>query len=348
MAKSNRGPSNSNGPNSPNGLNDPGGPGNSNGPNNPNGPNGHNSPSNSNGPNSPNGPGGHNSPGSSGSPNGPGGPNVHHLQKALVYLLLGLAALVSLFPFYYMFVSSTNSNIEILHNPPSLTPGAYLIKNFAVLDEKIGVARVTFNSLFVALVFTGLTLLFHTMAGYALVKYRFRGRALAFGIIMLTMMLPQEMTFIPRFSLMNRLGWANSYQALVLPALANAFGVFLMRQNIINFPTSLIEQARIDGCNEMSIFFRIVLPNMKPALGALGIYMFMSSWNSFMWPLIILGTKDMYTFPVALAVLDGNPWRKEMGVMMLAVTIAVLPTMLIFLVMQRQFISGIMGGAIKE
>ncbi len=265
-----------------------------------------------------------------------------------LYLVLLIAAVVSLFPFYFMFVEATNTNAEILRTPPSLWFGPHLLENFAVLDEKIGVLRVTFNSLLVALLFTGATLLLHSMAGYALVKYRFKGRALAFAIVMLTMMLPQEMTYIPRFELMTKIGWANSYQALILPALANSFGVFLMRQNFLAFPTSLIEQGRIDGCNEFSIFFRIVMPNMKPALGALGIYMFMSCWNSFMWPLIILGTKDMYTFPVALAVLDGNPWRKEMGVMMLASAIAILPIMLIFFVLQKQFIAGIMGGAVKE
>ena len=269
------------------------------------------------------------------------------LSRALVYLLILIFVTISLFPFYYMFICATNSNAQIQSIPPSLVPGAKLADNYGTLDEKIDVPRVTFNSLFTAVLFTGLALLLHSMAGYALVKYRFRGRGIAFAVVMLTMILPQEMTYIPRFSLMNRFGWVNSYQALILPALANSFGVFLMRQNFIAFPTSLIEQGRIDGAGEFGIFFRIVMPNMRPALGALGIYMFMSIWNSFMWPLIILGTKDMYTFPVALAVLEGNPWRKEMGVIMLGSAIAILPILLIFLMFQKQFIAGIMGGAVK-
>lgn len=274
--------------------------------------------------------------------------NTRLSARIAIYLFLVAAVIVALFPFFYMFICSTNSNAEILKMPPSLTVGTHLFENIKTLDDKINILRVTFNSLFTALVYTGLTLLLHSMAGYAIVKYKFKGRMLAFGVIMLTMMMPQEVTFIPRFALLSKMGWANSYQALILPALANSFGIFLMRQNIMSFPDSLLEQARIDGCNEFRTFFSIVLPNLKPALGALGIYMFMSNWNSFMWPLIILGTKDMYTFPVALAMLDGNPWRKEMGVIMLASAIAILPIMLIFLLFQKQFIAGIMGGAVKE
>lgn len=272
----------------------------------------------------------------------------HAGDKILLYLFLAAAVVVALFPFFYMFVCSTNSNAEILKMPPSLTVGTHLLENFATLDEKINVPRVIFNSLFTALVYTALALLLHSMAGYAIVKFKFKGKGLIFAMIMLTMMLPQEVTFIPRFQLLNQMGMADSYQALILPALANAFGIFLMRQNIMAFPDSLLEQARIDGCSEFRTFFFIVMPNLKPALGALGIYMFMSSWNSFMWPLIILGSKEMYTFPVALAMLNGNPWRKEMGVIMLGSAIAILPIMLIFLLFQKQFIAGIMGGAVKE
>lgn len=269
------------------------------------------------------------------------------MSRGAVYAFLIAAVAVSLFPFFYMFVCSTGDNASIQRIPPTLAFGPHLWENYQVLDEKIQVLRVAWNSLVTALSYTLFTILFHSMAGYALVKYRFRGRGFMFVVILLTMMLPQEMTYIPRFTQMNQLGWANTYQALVLPALANSFGVFLMRQNFLGFPDSLIEQARIDGCGEIGIFFRIAMPNMKPALGALGIYMFMSSWNSFMWPLIILGTKDMYTFPVALAVLDGNPWRKEMSVIMLASAISILPIMAVFLAFQRQFVAGIMGGAVK-
>lgn len=269
-------------------------------------------------------------------------------KKVITYVLLAVAVIISLFPFYFMFVSATNSNSEILSAPPGLTIGSHLMENIATLNSKINIGRVLFNSLFVSFSFTILTIIIASMAGYALVKYKFKGKNILFAVIMITMMIPAESMYIPLFTLMNEIGWANTYQAVILPPLANAFGLFLMRQNFISFPTTLIEAARIDGYNEMQIFWRIVMPNMKPALAALGIYMFMSAWNNFMWPLIILGTDDMYTFPVALSMLEGNQWRRDYGVIMLAASITTLPIMAIFLGFQKQFVAGIMGGAIKE
>ncbi|HML37916.1 MAG TPA: carbohydrate ABC transporter permease, partial [Bacillota bacterium] len=207
--------------------------------------------------------------------------------------------------------------------------------------------RVVFNSVFISVVYTLLTLVLDSLAGYALAKFHFKGRNLIFALIMGTMMIPAQVLYIPQFTMMTSIGWANKYRAVIIPALANAFGIFLMRQNMMSFPTSLIESARIDGFNEFSIFFRIVLPNMKPALGALGIYNFMSQWGNFMWPLIILSTEDMYTLPVALASLNGLMY-KDYGMMMLGASIATIPVIVMFLSFQKQFISGLMGGAIKE
>ena len=161
-------------------------------------------------------------------------------------------------------------------------------------------------------------------------------------------MIPSLVMYVPLFEMMIKLNLTDSYWAVILPLLANAFGIFLMRQNMLAFPTALMEAGRIDGVGEIGIFFKIVLPNIKPALGALVIYMFTSMWNNFMWPLIILSTKSMYNFPVALAMLDGVAWRKDYGVVMLATVCAVLPIMLIFLIFQKQFVAGVMGGAVKE
>lgn len=269
-------------------------------------------------------------------------------RKTITYLLLLLAMFLSLFPFYFMFISATHSNAEILSITPHLGIGGSLAENWLNLTRKMDVLRVCVNSLIMAGSYTLLTMLFHSMAGYALTKYEFKCKNLMFAVIMLTMMIPGQVLYVPLFTLINGMGWANTYSSVVLPTLANAFGIFLMRQNLLNFPNALIEAARIDGYGELSIFFRIVMPNLKPALGALGIYMFMSMWNSFMWPLIILGTKDMYNFPVALAMLDGVVWRKDYGVVMLASSIATLPIMAIFLVFQKQFVAGVMGGAVKE
>lgn len=269
-------------------------------------------------------------------------------RKAVTYVFLTIAVFASLFPFYFMFVSATNTNAQILSVSPKLTFGTNLLTNLENLNKKLDIGRVFINSMIMTVSYTGLSILFHSMAGYALSKYEFKGKGLMFGFIMMTMMIPGQVMYVPLFTLMNRIGWANTYQAVVLPGLANAFGIFLMRQNMLSFPASLIEAARIDGYGEMGIFFRVVLPNMKPAVGALGIYMFMSMWNNFMWPLIILGTKSMYNFPVALSMLDGVVWRKDYGVIMLATSLATLPILLIFLIFQKQFVAGVMGGAVKE
>lgn len=269
------------------------------------------------------------------------------LTKLSSYLFLIIALLISLFPFYLMFVSSSLTTGEILSIPPKLTIGTNLMENLANLKDKINVGRVMFNSLFIAIVYTFLTLIINSLAGYALAKFDFKGRNLIFALIMGTMMIPAQVLYIPQFTMMTAIGWADKFRAVIIPALANAFGIFLMRQNMMSFPTSLIESARIDGYGEFSIFFKIVLPNMKPALGALGIYNFMSQWGNFMWPLIILSTKDMYTLPVALASLDGLMY-KDYGMMMLGATISTIPILIMFLVFQKQFISGLMGGAVKE
>lgn len=275
-------------------------------------------------------------------------PGKHIGRKTFTYLFLTAAVFVSLFPFYFMFVSATNTNAQILSTSPKLTFGTSLLVNFKNLNAKLSLSRVFLNSMIMTVSYTGLAILLHSMAGYALSKFDFKGKGLIFGVIMITMMIPGQVMYVPLFTLMNRIGWADSYQAVVLPGLANAFGIFLMRQNMLSFPASLIEAARIDGYGEVLIFFKVVMPNMKPAVGALGIYMFMSMWNSFMWPLIILGTKKMYNFPVALAMLDGVAWRKDYGVVMLATAFATLPILLIFLIFQKQFVAGIMGGAVKE
>lgn len=275
--------------------------------------------------------------------------NGKHIgRKVFTYAFLTIAVFVSLFPFYFMFVSATNANAEILSVSPKLTFGSNLFINLENLNAKLDLGRVFLNSMIMTVSYTGLSILLHSMAGYALSKFDFKGKGLIFGVIMMTMMIPGQVLYVPLFTLMNKIGWANTYQSVVLPGLANAFGIFLMRQNMLSFPTSLIEAARIDGYGEMGIFFKVVMPNMKPAVGALGIYMFMSMWNNFMWPLIILGTKKMYNFPVALSMLDGVAWRKDYGVVMLATAFATLPILIIFLLFQKQFVAGIMGGAVKE
>ena len=268
--------------------------------------------------------------------------------KIFCYVVLIISAFLSLFPFYFMFVSGTNTNNQILSVPPKLTPGSELLNNFSILSGKVDLLTSTFNTLFVSVVYTVLALLLFSAAGYALAKFEFKGKGIVFGFIMGSMMIPSLVMYVPLFEMMIKLDMTDSHWAVILPLLANAFGIFLMRQNMLNFPTALIEAGRIDGVGEVGIFARIVLPNIKPALGALVIYMFTSMWNNFMWPLIILGSEDKYTLPIALAMLDGNPTNKDYAVILLATAVATLPILIIFLVFQKQLVAGVMGGAVKE
>ena len=252
------------------------------------------------------------------------------IKKIGVYLFLIVAAFLSLFPFYFMFVSGTNTNQAILSAPPRLLPGSMLLENFSILLEKMDIIRVAFNTLFISIVFTVLTLILYSSAGYVLAKFEFKGKGLIFGFIMVSMMIPAQVMYVPLFQLFVSANMTNTYTSVILPSLANAFGVFL------------------DGYSEFGIFCRIVIPNVKPALSALVIYMFTNMWNNFMWPLIVLETDDMYNFPVALAVLDGNPTNKNFAVILLATAIATLPILVIFMAFQKQFVAGVMGGAVKE
>ncbi|MGO5052043.1 carbohydrate ABC transporter permease [Lachnospiraceae bacterium LCP25S3_G4] len=273
---------------------------------------------------------------------------MKNIKRAIGYIILTIGAFLSLFPFYFMFVSGTNTNTDILSVPPRLIPGHELAQNFKMLSEKVDLIRNIWNTLFVSVTYTVLALLIFSAAGYALGKFKFKGKGIIFGFIMASMMVPSLVMYVPLFEMMIKIDMTDTHIAVILPLLANAFGVFLMRQNMINFPQALIEAARIDGVGELGIFVRIVLPNIKPALGALVIYMFTSMWNNFMWPLIILGSKDQYTLPIALAMLDGNPTNKNFAVILLATAIATLPILIIFLIFQKQFVAGVMGGAVKE
>lgn len=267
-------------------------------------------------------------------------------KKIGLYSVLALGALVSLFPFYWAAIGATNESGKMFSKPPVLTPGEKLTENVQNLNASIDIGKVMFNSLFIAIVYTVLSLLICSMAAYAFAKFRFKGRNIIFGVFLLSMMVPYHATIIPLFKMMAGFGWLNTYQAVILPNLAYPFAIFLMRQNMLAFPTSLIEAARIDGSGEWKIFFKIVLPSMKPALAATAIFLFLYQWNSFLWPLIALSSNDMYTFPVALSSLFGLS-RIDYGQVMAGVTIATIPIIIFFLALQRQFISGMLGSAVK-
>ena len=203
------------------------------------------------------------------------------------------------------------------------------------------------NSIFYTVVGTCLNMIVTLPAAYALSRKELAGRRWIMLYFTFTMFFNGGM--ITSYILVQKLHLLNTVWSLLLPGAIGVYNLIIAKTFIQNsIPGELLEAARIDGCGEIGIFLKVVLPSQKPAVGALGIYMFMSMWNNFMWPLIILSTKSMYNFPVALAMLDGVAWRKDYGVIMLATVCAVLPIMIIFLVFQKQFVAGVMGGAVKE
>jgi lactose/L-arabinose transport system permease protein len=269
------------------------------------------------------------------------------MPRAAVVTLLVIGAIVSLFTFYWMAVASTNSTPDLFRSPPPFGPGGQLLENLARLEQEIGFVRVTVNSLLIAALYTVLSSIVSAMAGYGLAKYRFRGRGLLLGLILATMMIPFQVTLVPLFQMMSTLRWINSYQAVILPFAANAFGIFLMRQAFLGFPDEIIESGRIDGAGEVRIFYRLVVPSVRPQLAALVIFTFIAQWNAFIWPLLVLGKEELYTIPVALNTLIGQS-RVDYAGLMLGSFVATLPIILVFLVFQRQFISGLLGGAVKQ
>lgn len=274
-------------------------------------------------------------------------PQRKHLPKKIaLYSLLAVGVIVSIFPFYWMIIGATNPSGEIFSIPPSLIPGTYLIENFISLNESIGILRVVFNSLFIALSFTVLSLLICSAAGYAFAKFQFKGRDVIFFVLLLSMMIPYHVTLIPLFRIFVELNWLNTYQAVILPQLAYPFAIFLMRQNMQAIPSTLLEAARVDGAGEFRIFFKIVLPTMRPALAAVAIFLFMFQWNNFIWPLVVLNSGEMYTLPVALSSLIGVS-HIDYGQITLGAAISVVPIMVFFLILQKQFIAGILGGSVK-
>ncbi len=263
------------------------------------------------------------------------------------YVVVGVGALIMLAPFYFMFVFATHSRTEIFSLPPPLFFGDDFLSNLKILTDRMPFWRNLGWSLYVALASTLLTLLFCSLGGYAFAMFEFKFKNALFGLVMGTMLLPSFMNMIPTFMIMDALGWIDQPKALYIPGAASAFGIFLMRQFVSSsIPKELIEAARMDGCGELSIYARIVLPLLKPALGTLGLITFIASWNNFIGPLIVMRSPEMYTLPLALRSLQ-SPVNTEWGALMTGSAIATLPLVVLFVLSSRQLISGLTAGAVK-
>jgi len=270
---------------------------------------------------------------------------MKRLGTIAAYLALAIGALISLLPFWWMAIASTHTTPELYATPLPWLPGPELLANLGRLVVDANFGRVMLNSLGIAVIYTAFSSAVSAMAGYGLAKFRFRGRGLLLGFVLLTMMIPMQVLLVPLFQMMASVGWTDTYQAVILPFMANAFGIFLMRQAFLSFPDSLVEAARIDGAGEFRIFYRVVIPVATPQLAALVIYTFMSQWNAFIWPLLMLDT-EKYTVPLALNHMIGLT-RVDYSGLMLGSLLATLPLLVVFLLFQKQFIAGLLGGAVK-
>ncbi|MFJ5966348.1 carbohydrate ABC transporter permease [Streptomyces sp. NPDC093060] len=266
-----------------------------------------------------------------------------------ILLTSGLAILLATvaIPFYWLVVASTHSSREIFDSPPPLLPGSHLTENLSSLRKTAAFDRVVLNSLLIAGIYTLCAGAVCTLAGYAFAKYRFKGRDPLFGALMLGLVIPAQVTLVPLFKMMAELQWLNTYQAVIMPNLALPFGIFLMRQSMSALPDELLDSGRMDGCGELRLFLKVVLPPMKPALAALGIFLFLSQWNDFIWPLIVLRDNTSFTIPVALAALQGVN-DTDYGAILTGTALAAIPMAVVFLVLQRHFVSGLLAGAVKE
>ncbi|MFD5372979.1 carbohydrate ABC transporter permease [Streptomyces griseoincarnatus] len=272
------------------------------------------------------------------------------VRTPLLYVVASLGLLVMSAPFLWMALSAFKTRRDLTASPPVWIPSEWTLSNFSALLDQLDMPRHFLNSLIVAVLVTLCNLLFCSMLGYALAKLEFTGRSKVFGVVLAALMVPGNLLILPLYVLMTKLGLIDTYAGLVLPFAAGAFGVFLMRQFMQSIPDELLEAARIDGAGEWYIFWRIVLPLVKPALATLTIFTFLGSWNNFVWPLIATNDPGKYTLPVALATFANDPNRTVgggNGMLMAGSLLVVLPVLLVFVVLQRHFTQGIATAGLK-
>jgi multiple sugar transport system permease protein len=266
----------------------------------------------------------------------------------LKYAGLTLGGLFMLLPFAWMIVSSFMSAAEIMMRPLRWLPAEIQLRNYEALAKAIPIGNMYANSMIVTLSITLGVLLTSSLAGYGFAKFRFPGRDVLFVLVLATMMIPFFVVLIPIFFLVRQLGWMDSYLGLIVPNVVTAFGIFLMRQYMLSLPDELLDAARIDGASELGIYWRIALPLAGPALGALAILAFVYHWNSFLWPLVVIRSRELATIPIGLNSLRVYASSPEViNLQMAGAALAIIPVVAVFAVLQRHFVRGIAMTGIK-
>jgi multiple sugar transport system permease protein len=266
--------------------------------------------------------------------------------RGIVNALLVLGGLAAVFPLVWMAAVSFMAPGEASHFPPPLMPARATLVNYRTLFANAGIGRYFANSLLLALGATLLSLLFNVGAGYAFAKLHFRGRDRLFRLLIGALVIPSQVAMLPLFLMLKQMGLINSYAGVLIPSAASIFGIFLVRQYALTIPDALLEAARLDGAGELRIFRSIVLPLLAPILVTLALFSFLGCWNDFMWPLIVLTDKEMYTLPVAIASLS-NEHVQDNELMMAGSVLTIVPVLLIFLGLQRYYLQGLTMGSVK-
>jgi multiple sugar transport system permease protein len=269
------------------------------------------------------------------------------LVAMLLYGALGAGAVLTILPLLWMVSASLMPAGEATSVPPPLYPSTVTFEHYQALFTRMHLARHALSSTLVASASTLISLFFNSLAGYAFAKLRFPGRERIFAALLAALVIPAQVSMLPLFLMLKELHLVNSYWGVVIPSLASVFGIFLVRQYALSIPDSLLDAARIDGAGELRIYWSLVLPFCRPVLVTLAVFTFLGSWNDFLWPLIVLADDDLYTLPVALANLLGEH-AQDTELMMAGSVLTVLPVLVLFIALQRHYIAGIMGGAIKE
>lgn len=260
--------------------------------------------------------------------------------------LLVLGGIATAIPLLWMLSASVMPAGEATAFPPRLLPSRITFEHYYDLFARLDLGRSFFNSALISVISTLCCLLFTSMAGYAFAKLRWGGRDTIFTFLVAALAIPSQVTMLPLFLMLKSMGLVNTYVGAMIPFLATIYGIFLVRQFMVSVPDDLIAAARMDGANEWQIYWSIILPLARPVLATLAIFTFMSAWNDFMWPLIILTDDDRYTLPVAVANLLGEHVQ-DLELMMASSVLTIIPVLLLFFVLQKQYIAGLMAGSVK-
>ncbi|GAA3837845.1 carbohydrate ABC transporter permease [Streptomyces phyllanthi] len=266
----------------------------------------------------------------------------------VLHLSLVLGVLLSAFPFYWAVIMSTHTSTEIFSYPPKLLPGSHFLENVRHLFENIDFFGSMLNSLLVATSVTFLVLFFDSLAAFVFAKFRFPGRRVLFALMMAIFMVPAQLAAIPQFVIMARIGWIGSMTALIVPAAANAFGIFWMRQYMKSaIHDELLDASKLDGAGFLRQYWHVALPVVRPGLAFLGIFTFMGQWNDYAWPLIALTNPDNVTLQVALSQLNGVHGTTDYGMVMTGALLALVPLLIVFAIGAKQIIADLGKGAIR-